>query len=79
MFLNLHKFAKSTLCPCKFVWLSAYCRQVNRSLHTSAEALWRCVSRGDSLCSAREAAVFHRWLTWVQQRYAVDKQPGFSV
>lgn len=29
MFLNLCKFGKSLLFPCKFVLLSAYCRQIN--------------------------------------------------
>lgn len=76
IFLNLCKFGKSALCPCKFVLLSAYCRQTNRSLCTSAEAFWRHTSCGCSLWSARGAAAFQRCVTWVLLRNAVDKQHG---
>lgn len=76
MFLNLCTFGKSVLCPCKFVLLSAYYRQINRSLHTSAEALWRCLSWGGLPCSAQEAAASQLWVTRVCQINAVDKWHG---
>lgn len=57
MFLNLCKFGKSLLFPCKFVLLSAYCRQIN-VLSTPQPKPFGNISPG-AVCSAPRERQLH--------------------
>lgn len=87
MFLNLCKLSKSLLFPCKFVLLSAYCKQINvlcnliwSPLETSLLKQFALLCSA-LLCSAWEATALWQGVTWVCQRNALsrwhEKSMGF--